>query len=187
MKKNSTLTSCSALCGLLAIVGFVAIVLPTSPVFAAASYQQSSDNSSTYSVLCGFGLLVLVGAVLMRVFYSNIAPTVSYTLEGKEAQQVVQQFRQALPDKSALGRGWKLNMDRQNPNTVVFSTHPIPQWMGCIALLFTGILPGALAYIVLNDIDKIYVVSLPEQSSVRIDAKGFQAKPTAEGLKWYVG
>ncbi len=140
--------------------------------------QQQAESDPVTTALGCLGLLIILGGLILRWTYGSFAPTYHQTLKSHlSVDQVWAEVEIIFPKRAMSGQPWARKRMKEDPHTLHLSAYPLPNWLGCLAMLLTGILLGGIGWALMGRLEKVVVRPLKtgQTSTVQIGASGYGA------------
>lgn len=147
--------------------------------------QQPGDEDPVSLVLGCLALLVILGGLILRFAYPNIAPTYNQKIKSQlPVSQVWAEIDTIFPKRAPAGQPWDRKRSKEDPHTLQLRAYPLPYWSGCLLMLFTGIIFGFIAWALMGRLEKVVIrpVKAGEGSTIQIGASGYGAVAKAKEL-----
>jgi WD40 repeat protein len=156
-------------------MGFLTPTVMASPTISPLPQQGGGDATTIFVWL---GLLVIVAGLILRFTYGSFAPSYTQEVASKlPVDQVWAQVDSVFPKQNIAGKPWTRKRPKEDPLSLVLSAYPLPYWSGCLIMLFTGIILGFIAWVLMGRLEKVTIklVENDAGSRVKIEARGYAA------------
>jgi len=166
----------------LTAMAFLPSSATVSPTIVPFAQQGGSDVGTTFFWI---GLLAIVAGLILRFTYGNFAPSYTQEIMSKlSVHEVWNQVDSIFPERNVVGRPWTRKRPKEDALSLELSAYPLPYWGGCLVMLFTGIIWGFIAWVLMGRLEKVTIKVIEQGggSNVRIEARGYTAVSRAREL-----
>jgi hypothetical protein len=166
----------------LTAIGLLSSTVMASPTVSPLA-QEGSDAST---IVATVGAVAIIAGLILRFTYGRFAPSYTEQVETTlPVDQVWEHVDSVFPKRDVAGRPWTRKRPQEDPLSLVLSAYPLPYWSGCLVMLFTGIILGFLAWLLMGRLEKV-TIELAKKgvvTHVKIEARGYAAVSKARELE----